>query len=216
MRKYVIAALLAGSVAFPAVAQNTSPFTGPRVEGLIGYDSLKSGEREDNADTATDQGDETIDGVGFGVGAGYDYDAGGVILGVEGEFMDSSGEQDSDESIDGFTRSVETGRDLYVGGRVGMQVAPSTLIYAKGGYTNLAVEANYEGADNSFEFDDNADGFRVGAGVEQLFGPNAYGKLEYRYSNYDNLEHNIEGATDVSRNIDLDRHQVVAGVGFRF
>ena len=216
MRKYVIAALLAGSVAFPAMAQNTSPFTGPRVEGLIGYDSLQSGEREDNADTSDNDGDETIDGVGFGVGAGYDYDAGGVILGVEGEFMESTGSQDSDESIDGFTRSVETGRDLYLGGRVGFQVAPSTLVYAKGGYTNLAVEANYEGADNSFEFDDNADGFRVGAGVEQLFGPNAYGKLEYRYSNYDNLEHNIEGATDVSRNIDLDRHQVVAGVGFRF
>ena len=216
MRTYVIAALLAGSVAVPAMAQPTSPFTGPRVEGLIGYDSLRSGEREDNADTATDQGDETIDGVGFGAGVGYDYDVGGVILGVEGEFMESSGEQDSDESIDGFTRSIETGRDLYVGGRVGMQVAPSTMIYAKGGYTNLAVEANYEGVDNTVEFDDNADGFRVGAGVEQLFGPNAYGKLEYRYSNYNNLEHNFEGATDVSRNIDLDRHQVVAGVGFRF
>src|SRR3546814_13386753 len=62
----------------------------------------------------------------------------------------------------------------------------------------------------------NADGFRVGAGVEQLFGPTAYGKLEYRYSNYSNLEHNREGTTDLSRNIDLDRHQVVAGVGFRF
>src|SRR3546814_3168180 len=90
-----------------------------------------------------------------------------------------------------------------------MQVAPSTMVYAKGGYTNLAVEANYEGPDDTFEFDDNADGFRVGAGVEQLFGPNAYGKLEYRYSNYSNLEHNREGTTDLSRNIDLDRHQVV-------
>src|SRR3546814_9996460 len=107
MRTYVIAALLAGSVAFPAMAQNTSPFTGPRVEGLIGYDSLRSGEREDDADTNDDQGDETIDGIGFGVGAGYDYDAGGVILGVAGEFMESPGSQDSDETIDGFTRRVD-------------------------------------------------------------------------------------------------------------
>jgi outer membrane immunogenic protein len=215
MRKYVFAALLAGTVAFPAMAQNASPFTGPRVEGLIGYDSLRSGEQEDDADTSDDQGDETIDGVGFGVGAGYDYDVGGVILGVEGEFMESSGSQDSDESIDGFVSSVETGRDLYIGGRVGVPVTDRTLLYAKGGYTNLAVEANYDGVDDDFEFDRNADGFRLGAGIEQAFGTNAYGKLEYRYSNYNNLELNMEG-TDFQRDIDLDRHQVVAGVGFRF
>lgn len=215
MRYYLIAALLAGGVVTPALAQNASPFTGPRVEGLIGYDSLRSGEREDNADTNDNEGDETIDGIGFGVGAGYDFDAGGVILGVEAEYMDSNGDQDGDESIDGFRRNIETGRDIYVGARAGMRVAPSTMIYAKGGYTNLAVEANYEGPDDTLEFDQNADGFRLGAGVEQAFGQNAYAKLEYRYSNYNNIENNLEG-TDFERDIDLDRHQVVAGVGFRF
>src|SRR3546814_17743040 len=117
------------------MAQNTSPFTGPRVEGLIGYDSLRSGEREDDADTNDDQGDETIDGIGFGVGAGYDYDAGGVILGVEGEFMESTGSQDSDATIAGFTRSAETGRDPYLAGSVRMQVAPSPTVKSTGGST---------------------------------------------------------------------------------
>ena len=215
MRKYILTALLAGTVAAPALAQNASPFTGPRVEGLVGYDSLRSGERENNVDDADNEGDETIDGVAFGVGAGYDYDAGGVILGVEGEFMESTGNQDADESVDGFQRSIETGRDLYVGARVGVPVASRTMVYAKGGYTNLAVEANYEGADDRFEFDTNADGLRVGAGVEHAFGENAYGKVEYRYSNYNNVQHNMVD-TDFSREIDLDRHQVVAGVGFRF
>jgi outer membrane immunogenic protein len=215
MRKYIFAALLAGTVAVPAMAQNASPFTGPRIEGIVGYDSLRSGERDNGVDTNDNEGDESIDGVTFGVGAGYDYDVGGVILGIEGEFTESSGSQDSDESVDGFRRSIETGRDHYVGGRVGVPVTPRTMIYAKGGYTNLAVEANYEGADDRFEFDTNADGFRLGAGIEQAFGSNAYAKVEYRYSNYNNLENNMEG-TDFSRNIDLDRHQVVAGVGFRF
>src|SRR3546814_18417470 len=96
-----------------------------------------------------------------------------------------------------------------------MQVAPSTMVYAKGGYTNRAVEANYEGPDDTFEFDDNADGFRVGAGVEQQFGPNAYGQLEYRYSNYSILQHNREGTTDISRKLHLDRHKLLTGVGFR-
>ena len=33
MRKSLLTALLAGTVAAPALAQNASPFTGPRVEG---------------------------------------------------------------------------------------------------------------------------------------------------------------------------------------
>ena len=216
MRKYLLAALLAGTVAAPALAQNASPFTGPRVEGLLGYDVLKSGEDDDGVDTGDDDGDESIEGAGFGVGVGYDWDLGGVVAGIEGEFMESTGEQDFNESIDApFSSRIETGRDLYVGARIGAQVAPSTLVYAKGGYTNTSIEAAFEDDTDRFEFDSNVDGWRLGAGVEQLFGPNMYGKLEYRYSNYDNLDFaGNEG--DVEADIDLDRHQVVAGVGWRF
>lgn len=215
MRKFLIATLAATTVATPAFAQvAASPFTGPRIEGLIGYDSLRSGERDDGVDMNENNGDETIDGVGFGVGVGYDVDVGGFVLGVEGEFSESTGDQDSDESIDGFSTSVETGRDLYVGGRAGYVVAPSTMVYAKGGYTNVAIEADFDDGTDRFEFDTNADGFRLGAGVEQLIGTNSYAKLEYRYSNYDNLE--VNGGTDLSADIDLDRHQVMAGFGVRF
>jgi outer membrane immunogenic protein len=216
MRKYILAALLAGTVATPAFAQDAgteSPFTGFRVEGIAGYDTLRSGEQDDGVDTNENEGDETIDGIAFGVGAGYDFDAGGVVLGVEGEFTESTGDADSGEQIDAVRARVATGRDLYVGARVGFRAAPSTLVYAKGGYTNVSLEADFRDETNDIEFDTNADGFRLGAGVEQLFGPNMYGKLEYRYSNYNNLELNN---ADFERDIDLDRHQVVAGVGFRF
>ena len=217
MRKYILAVLVAGVAASPALAQNASPFTGFRLEGLAGYDSLRSGDRDDDGvDTGENNGDETIDGVAFGIGGGYDYDAGGVILGVEGEFTESTGKQSSDESLDlPFRSRVETGRDIYVGGRVGVAVAPRTLVYAKGGYTNTAIEARYEDDTDRFEFDTNTDGFRLGAGVEQLFGERAYGKLEYRYSNYGNLDFAGDDG-DLETDIDLDRHQVMAGVGVRF
>ena len=39
MRKYLLAALLAGSVATPALAQDNAPFSGIRVEGIVGYDT---------------------------------------------------------------------------------------------------------------------------------------------------------------------------------
>ena len=225
MRKILVAALLAGTLATPAFAQDASPFTGFRVEGVAGYDVLKSGERDDDGvNSSEDDGDESIEGVGYGAGIGYDFDLGSVVAGVEAEYSDSSGEQESDETLDGinFSSSVETGRDIYVGARLGFRAMPSTLLYVKGGYTNTSIEANYETASDAFEFDTNADGWRLGAGVEQLFGPNMYGKLEYRYSNYNNLDFSDDfdldtfDAENFDTDINLDRHQIMAGLGFRF
>ena len=221
MRKYILAALLAGSVATPALAQpagEASPFTGPRIEGLLGYGSLGTGEDDDTGVDNDDQADESIEGLVFGVGVGYDFDLGGLVAGVEGEFTESTGKQEADETINGiaFNSRVETGRDLYVGGRLGFRAGPSTLVYGKAGYTNLSLEGAFAGGGEKFEFDTNADGWRLGAGIEQLFGPNAYGKVEYRYSNYNNLDFSDDEDQDFDTDIDLDRHQIVAGIGFRF
>jgi outer membrane immunogenic protein len=227
MRKFVLAALLAGSVVAPAYAQpagEASPFTGLRVEGIAGYGSLGTGEDPDTGVENDDQSDESIEGAVFGVGVGYDFDLGGLVAGVEGEFTESTGEQEANETINGvnFTSSIETGRDLYVGGRIGFVAGPSTLVYAKGGYTNTSLESAIEGGNERFELDTNVDGFRLGAGIEQLFGPNAYGKLEYRYSNYNNLDFSDDfdidnfKSEDFDTDVDLDRHQVMVGFGFRF
>jgi outer membrane immunogenic protein len=227
MRKFILAALLAGSTAAPAFAQDTaaSPFTGFRLEGLAGYDTLRSGDRNgDGVDTGKDNGDESIDGVAFGVGAGFDFDLGGVVAGVEAEYVESTGKQEADETLDGipFTSRIETGRDIYVGGRLGFRVAPTTLVYGKAGYTNTSVEFAAKSSDERFELDSNVDGWRLGGGIEQMFGPNLYGKVEYRYSNYNNLDfsdnfdfEDLE-SEDFGTKIDLDRHQVMVGLGMRF
>jgi len=227
MRKYLLAALLAGSVAAPAYAQpagEASPFTGFRLEGLAGYGSLGTGEDPDEGVDNDDQSDESIEGANFGVGVGYDFDLGGLVAGVEGEFTESTGKQEADETIDGvnFTSRIETGRDLYVGGRLGFVASPSTLVYGKAGYTNTSLESAIEGNGDRFEFDSNVDGWRLGAGIEQLLGPNAFGKIEYRYSNYNNLDFSDDfdlddfESEDFDTEIDLDRHQVMVGFGVRF
>ena len=224
MRKYILAALLLGSAAAPAFAQDATPFTGLRVEGLAGYGQLGTGEDSDEGVDNDDQADETIEGAVFGVGVGYDFNLGTLVAGVEGEFSESTGKQESDETINGinFNSRVETGRDLYVGGRLGFLATPSTLIYGKAGYTNTSIEARASGGGDSFELDSNVDGWRLGAGIEQLLGPNAYGKVEYRYSNYNNLDFSDDfdlgnfKSQDFDTDIDLDRHQLVVGLGFRF
>jgi len=127
--------------------------------------------------------------------AGGDMDKAKSILREKG--MASAGKKSGRETKQGLVES-------YIhGGRIGALVGPATLVYAKAGYTNARYNLTYTeptGVSN-FKLHDNLDGVRVGAGVEQAVGRNAYVKAEYRYSNYE------QG---------FDRHQVVAGFGFRF
>jgi outer membrane immunogenic protein len=195
MRKYILAALVAGSFAAPAMAQtsdNPTPYTGVKVEGLVGYDRLKV------------PGDHT-NGVVYGAGVGYDAQMGGLVVGVEGEATGSTADQCATSvNVAGDRLCAKLGRDLYVGGRIGAVVGGRTLLYAKGGYTNARVRLTYtDGATgvNNFNLGSNKDGWRVGGGVEQSVGSRTYVKAEYRYSTYSG---------------NIDKHQVVAGFGVRF
>ena len=108
MRKFAIAAALAaGTIATPALAQDNNNLGGFRIEGLVGYDHPSIL-------------DESADGVAYGVGVGYDFQAGNAVFGVEAEAMDSSADEDvAGAIIPGDSLRVRAGRDLYVGGRVG-------------------------------------------------------------------------------------------------
>ncbi|MEX0341990.1 MAG: outer membrane protein, partial [Erythrobacter sp.] len=117
----------------------------------------------------------------------------------------------------GFGR-VDAGRDLFLGARVGAKVAPDALIYAKGGYTNARLNILSNDGTSEFRESFDLDGYRVGAGVEYAINPRTFVNLEYRYSNYSEGEVDFDGSLPDSDRfgVDLDRHQVMAGVGVRF
>jgi outer membrane immunogenic protein len=191
MRKYIVAAFLAGSLAAPAYAQDGAPFSGVRVEGLVGYDT-------------TEVEGIDADGLMYGLGVGFDHQAGRMVVGVEGEATETELRECVDAVIvPADTLCAQVGRDLYAGGRVGAVVGSSTLLYAKAGYTNARVKTQYDTGVVGTEARtaENLDGVRVGAGLEFAFGGNAFAKAEYRYSNYE------QG---------FDRHQGLVGVGLRF
>lgn len=196
MRKYVLAALLAGSIAAPAMAQTGVPPTGLRVEGIVGYDRVGVEDLDDDSD-----------GVTYGAGIGYDFPMGGTtIAGVEAELTDSTVEEcQSAVLVATDELCAQVGRDIYAGARIGTMVGSNTLLYGKAGYTNARLQTAYEdgldGSAGDFEASDELDGIRLGAGAEFGIGPNSYLKTEYRYSNYEQ---------------DFEKHQVVAGFGFRF
>ena len=203
MRKLILATATAaiGLAAVPALAQDIAraPFTGPRVEGLVGYDNLRDG---------SDGESDGRDGVVYGAAVGYDVQVGGAVLGVEGEITGSStSTRGSDLLAAGDDLRLEAGRDLYAGARLGYALSPRTLAYVKGGYTNARIETRYTSGTTSFDDDVDLEGYRIGAGLEFGLSGNTYVKGEYRYSHYSNLE---------DYDVDLDRHQILAGVGVRF
>lgn len=169
MFKYTALAAVALAAATPAFAQEGVPsLTGGYAQALVGYDHAKV------------SGVDSDDAISFGVGLGYDFEVSdSFIAGVEGEAMFTTAE------IAGF----DLKRDLYAGVRLGTELAPGTLIYLKGGYSNLRIA----GA--------NADGVRFGGGLEHRFNGNLFVKGEYRYTNYE------AGGS---------RHQVLGGLGVRF
>ncbi len=221
--KKTIAILTAGTaiaVAAPAFAQDTgeATFTGPRVEAILGYDIMKAGSSVD--DDVNVDNDQSIDGLLYGFGIGYDFDLGGAVVGVEGELSDSTAKTKYDNGdFEGFGfGNVKVNRDLYIGARAGAKVGPSTLLYVKGGYTNAKLDILSSDGTTEYKEDFDLDGWRAGAGVEQAWNGNLFTKLEYRYSNYQKAEVDFEGSLpDSDRfNVDTDRHQVVASVGWRF
>lgn len=220
--KYATALLVAGSalvVSTPVLAQSIgdASFTGPRVEVIAGYDASSAGS---TADDNRNTDDQSIEGVLYGAALGYDFNAGGVVLGLEGEYSRSTADTDFQAGgLGGLgVGSLDTGRDLYAGARIGVVAQPNLLLYAKGGYTNARYELNAASGTGTFEQNIKAEGYRLGAGAEYAMTPNTFAKIEYRYSNYSDAEVRFGNAANdtVSFDIDTDRHQVVAGFGLRF
>jgi outer membrane immunogenic protein len=204
MRKLAFATAAAAfgvALATPALAQN-GDFGGGRLEALAGYDNLQDG---------GDGESEGREGFTYGALLGYDFQRGNIVYGIEGEVTDATTKSRSyNELAAGDRFSLEAGRDLYVGGRLGYVISPAAMVYAKGGYTNARVESRYQattGAENELVDKADLDGFRVGAGLEFKITPTAFVKGEYRYSHYGDVD---------GYDIDLDRHQLMAGLGIRF
>jgi len=195
--------LLCLAAAAPAAAQQaapeTAPFSGLHAEGLIGYDAVRDG---------GDQSSSSSDGIVYGFAVGYDVPVSRILLGVEAEIGGSTTDTRTDDLIVAGDRlRLDAGRDLYVGGRVGFPISDLALGYLKAGYTNAQIDVRYDAGNTRVSDDAKLDGFRLGAGLEYRLAGQTFVKGEYRYSNYSRVE---------GYDTDVDRHQVLAGLGLRF
>lgn len=193
-----MAAIAATTIATPAMAQDSDDNTGARVAIVTGIDAVDI--------------DGTEEGLLYGITAGYDFDLGGAVVGVEAELNDSTvGASDTDLLVAGDSLEVDAERDIYVGVRLGASLGGGGLVYAKAGYTNARLGTEYNDGTTTVNLGDNLDGYRLGVGGEFPISDSAFIRAEYRYSDYGELE---VGGTPAG--IDVSRHQGVVALGMKF
>jgi opacity protein-like surface antigen len=156
------------------------------------------------------------------------------LPGIEAELQDSS--------------SVKFGWDSSVRARVGYLSAPDILIYGTGGiaFQQVSVGASCNptafnptnGGPNSFcgfplftntgtavlepakseRFSTVRAGWTLGAGLEGVLTGNWIGKLDFRYANFGNVNHNFFAGTldEVDTSTHLQTYTFAAGLGYKF
>ncbi|HEX8571992.1 MAG TPA: porin family protein [Allosphingosinicella sp.] len=188
---YALASVAVLAAATPAAAE------GFRAEIHGGWDHVR-------ADDGAVNSNDSDSGIVYGIGAGYDVAISPKVeLGIDlSADLSSMEECEGSVIVPGDTACLDAGRDLAAAVRLGYKVSDRGTLYALAGYTNARFRFDYTTPAGVTTRDGrNLDGFRLGAGYQHGFGEKLYGKVEYRYSNYE---------------ADVTRHQVLLGVGVNF
>jgi len=215
-KSLLLACLAGGSASTAAWAQEPSAgFTGPRAELRIGVETTTAGVLiDDGAEGSYGEDDQA--GITFAGELGYDLRAGDrFVAGVYGG-VDFSSVARCQEVFGGDEACLEADRTITLGARAGFQRSRNLLLYAKGGYSRTRLTLTYESGESGIgpiDEDEEAEGFHVGGGLELGLGGGAYSRLEYVYTDYADGRIDLDDARIAT---DMNRQQVLVGIGYRF
>ena len=140
--------------------------------------------------------------------AGYNYQAGAWVFGIEGDF--NGVWNDETFNVGGFDVDIATDYLASVRGRVGYAI-DRTLLFATAGvaFTQMSADADlFNGV--SLNANKNFTGWTVGAGAEYAFTNSWIGRLEYRFYDFGN------SSLDNFGDVDLHTNTVTAGIAYKF
>lgn len=145
---------------------------------------------------------KTGNGAGGGVYAGYNWQSGNYVFGVESDL----GYSGADAAIAGL--KADKGLFGSIRGRLGYNFNPF-LLYATGGVA--ASENKLEDATSSDS--KTSIGWTAGAGVEAPINDKVTARIEYRYSDYGSKTYDLNTGPVSSG---FDEQSVRAGIGIKF
>jgi outer membrane immunogenic protein len=207
----IAAFALAAGIAMPAAAQDAEPsFTGPRVEGRIGYEFVSASLRNTRDFQGRGQfGDDSID-ENFNLGAelGYDAQVGSAVVGAY------AGVTFSDARVQAVNGpyQFDLGRNITAGVRAGVPVR-GVLIYGKAGYSNGRLKEIILPGGNAALFTNyerNRNGFHLGGGFDVPVMQRGYARFDYTYNQYNKDD------IGTTQELQFNRHQLALGLGYRF
>jgi outer membrane immunogenic protein len=215
--------------AVPAQAQDAETgngtFTGPRIQAQVGwtrtginiFDTRNFGGRGDFGGSS-----EQDNEVSYGGEVGFDFDLGGFVVGAY-----AGGDISNNAEGFNFTTAtatvpaeprllLETDRNLYVGGRVGIVAGGRALIYGKGGFSRATLdESNPAGTARTVNFptgEEEVDGYHFGGGVEVALSEMFYVRADYTHTKYEDMA--LPAQPNPAQTFELRFNRNVASLGF--
>lgn len=157
------------------------------------------GESEDEFDN------NSIDTDGFvgGAFAGYNWETGGIVAGVEGDIGYSGVKGDNAGT------EVESGVEGSLRARLGYVVTPDMLLYTTAGGAAKRLEVTTGAGSDA----NTALGWTAGVGSDVKITEQVFGRVEYRYTAYGSEDFDIGGA---NHEVDAKDHRITFGVGMKF
>jgi outer membrane immunogenic protein len=158
-------------------------------------------------------------GMSYGVLAGYNYQMGNVVLGVEGDFEGWTVGKIRYTAITGDFLTAHSKWGGSVRGRLGYAV-DRVLLYVAGGAAFVSSETSIPTTGISIGGDDIRAGWTVGAGLDYAFTNNWFTGLEYRYSQFQSKSFvypiPILNVGMIGLKQDLSNNQITARIGYKF
>jgi len=188
--------------AAPIISAPINTWEGPYAGISLGYGF--SGETE-----IAPAGTVDTDGFVGNVFGGWNWQSGSFVYGIEGD-VGYNGMED-----DNFNYSVENGVEGSLRARLGVAATENVLLYATaggaGGRTEVTAPAGVGfagGSDTQTLW-----GWTAGVGTDVKFTEQAFGRLEYRYTDLGDETFDFGGAT---AEVGSTSHKVMVGVGMKF
>lgn len=159
------------------------------------------------------------DGLSYGFLAGYNYQVGSVVLGVEGDFEGWTVGKIRYTSVTGDFLTAHSKWGGSVRGRLGY-AADRALFYVAGGAAFVSSKTSIPTTGITIGGDDTRVGWTVGAGIDYAFTNNWFTGVEYRYSQFESKSFvypiPVLNLGTIGLKQDLSNNQVMARIGYKF
>ncbi|MBX9778617.1 MAG: outer membrane beta-barrel protein [Xanthobacteraceae bacterium] len=193
-----------------------STWTGCYLGGNVGYGRAKA--KYFRPSDGANDGFHTADGFVGGGQIGCDYQfAGNFVIGVQGMGNWANLNGSHSALLAPWTEATDTSWFATATGRLGVTLAPSWLVYVKGGAAWMQNEytrtLNNGGVVLSAK--SNRSGWTVGGGLEWMFAPNWSVFAEYNFMDFGTKRVAFTPGV-FAQNIDERLEVVLVGINYRF